>query len=95
MEKKWKNSEKPIYPLQHEGFPSVDRYVEQDEGMLAGLTKREHFAGLALQGLLSTLSADSYLEFAPNIKNVEYVAQLSVLAADKLLEELENQTTNR
>lgn len=50
----------------------------------SGLTKREHFAGLALQAILSR---DIGCQF--NNKNLDKVARLSVRAADLLLEELE------
>ena len=47
-----------------------------------GLTKREHFAGLAMQGLLASLTADD------NISSTE-LARCSALNADALLAELE------
>ena len=46
-----KNGNKPIYPLQDAGFPSNESVVE--EGTMHGLTKREHFAALAMQALAS------------------------------------------
>lgn len=54
------------------------------EGHQAGLTKREYFAGLAMQGLLANqrLSATE-----------QEVASASVILADELLKQLENETT--
>lgn len=48
----------------------------------SGLTKLEHFAAMAMQGILAspTTSADTTLAD---------IAKISVLAADKLLKELE------
>lgn len=44
-----------------------------------GLTKREYFAGLALQGLISSNSGQTY----------EYLVTRSIKAADELLKQLE------
>lgn len=52
-----------------------------------GLTKREYFAGLAMQGLLTTVkptSIETVLEIPSNI------AKWSVKCADELLKALEN-----
>ena len=46
------------------------------QGNFNGLTKREYFAGLAMQGLLKT-------------KSVVVAAKMAVSSADALLEELE------
>ena len=47
-----------------------------------GLTKREHFAGLAMQGLVSSLTIGREL-------HTELITEISVKYADKLLEALE------
>ena len=54
-----------------------------------GLTKREYFAGLAMQGLLS--NAGHVQTFSGNNPNpVEtYVAELSIKLSDELLKQLE------
>jgi hypothetical protein len=82
-----KNADKPIYPLQYEGFPSIDEVVEA--GRVVGLTKREYFAGLAMQGLLSNIE---WIKTMP-IHNDwdEYRTRLSGAAidmADVLLKQL-------
>ena len=51
----------------------------------SGLTKREHFAGLAMQGLLSIYDGSIIV---PSSDNMKYMAGLSVTAADALIEEL-------
>ena len=78
-----KNADKPIVPLN--GTDNVllksrdEEYIEQCS-VLLGLTKREHFAGLAMQGYVaSDVDPDSF----------ENLAKFSVLAADALLAELD------
>lgn len=55
----------------------------------AGLTKREYFAGLAMQGLLSIF--DEGKGIVPNLENTEYMARMAVLSSDALLKELEKE----
>ncbi len=69
-----KNADNPINPIPEH----FDKY--QNENI--GLTKREYFAGLAMQGMLANSSLNNLKE--------ETVAEISVLCADKLLENLEN-----
>ena len=59
-----------------------------NEAYQHGLTKREYFAGLAMQGLL-TLYDNSGNGLVPNVPNVEYMAKLAVTASDELLKQLE------
>jgi hypothetical protein len=59
--------------------------AEYSEGNFKGLTKREYFAGLAMQGLLASVS------YASNYKDGAIVSQ-SVKIADALLEELDKPT---
>ena len=63
------NADKPAMPSPH---------FEND--YLQGLTKREHFAGLAMQGLMS--DEDEYLQWSDLAKD-------SVAVADALLKALE------
>ncbi|MCA6488474.1 MAG: hypothetical protein IM551_00430 [Chitinophagaceae bacterium] len=53
-----------------------------------GLTKREYFAGKALQGLLSIYDNNEQNPTVPNEENVKYMAKLAVQAADALIAEL-------
>ncbi len=48
-----------------------------------GLTKREYFAGLAMQGLLASNNGQS----------IDYLIHQSIKAADELLKQLENSNT--
>ena len=66
------NSNKPINPI-------LD--MNQNLSNLIGLTKREYFAGLAMQGLLAN-DSHAYL------KNDD-VAEWAVKIADELLKQLE------
>jgi len=76
------NQNKPIYPLR-----GADGTIFKNDGyadhvdLLSGLTKREHFAGLAMQGLLSNPSQIDTTHF-------EWIAQHAVGYADALLKEL-------
>lgn len=83
-----KNADKPINPIKgaddiffNEGDES---YIKQVEPFL-GLTKREYFAGVALQGILSnrwTLEFGNY--------NEEKKAEMAIRQADELLKQLED-----
>ena len=93
-----KNADKPINPIK--GADDTF-YNEQDESFIKqvkpfiGLTKREHYTGLAMQGLLanpqywkrvyktlSSLKADK--------DSIECVfAQFSIKLADEILQQLE------
>lgn len=53
-----------------------------------GLTKREYFAAMAMQGLLTNLFPTSDNQLCPNEENVKYMATLSVKASDELLTQL-------
>lgn len=80
-----KNSDMPAMPMVNsDGFPSTAECVLEDRigTRCDGLTKREHFAGLALQGTLSN----------PNLRtgvSLEKIVKHSVAVADALLQELE------
>ncbi len=65
----------PAYPVPLGPGEALD-----DEMNPNGVTKREHFAALAMQGLLSVQGYD---------REFEYCAAQSVLMADALLAELE------
>lgn len=73
-----KNGDRPAF-LEAAIGETEDNYV-----MSCGLTKREHFAGLAMQGLLAggMMSGDGRL-------SKERVCELSVKISDALLAELD------
>ena len=73
-----KNADNPINPIPEH----FDKY--QNENI--GLTKREYFAVLAMQGLIAGRWACP--DNVPN--DVETIVEQSVLHADKLLKQLEN-----
>ena len=87
-----KNADKPINPLKRANNAFYD---EQDEPFISrvkpliGLTKREHYAGLAMQGLLANcnggMTSGGNHVFSPN-----GISELAVLHADELLKQLEN-----
>lgn len=79
-----KNSEQPIYPIIIE--QATSRYATVPDTILecksSGLTKREYFAAMAMQGYLA-----SYGPTEP--ANSQHVAEKAVECADALLTELE------
>ena len=70
-----KNSDKPIKPV-----------LTQNPSLI-GLTKREHYAGLAMQGLLALPDKGTYGSFD---EAIERICEVSVKSADELLKQLEN-----
>ena len=76
-----KNSEQPIHPFE------VKCKCDKTTMMVknAGLTKREYFAGLAMQGLIANGQMSEHLIFWKS----EESAKISVFFADALLAELE------
>jgi hypothetical protein len=55
------------------------KFTDGTSSLVVGLTKREHFAGLAMQGLLHVIKDDD----KPSI-----VAKAAVMTADALIDEL-------
>ena len=86
-----KNADKPINPLKRANNAFYD---EKDEPFISrakpliGLTKREYFAGLAMQGLLANcnggMTSGGNHIFSPN-----GISELAILHADELLKQLE------
>ena len=74
-----KNADKPINPVLTQS-PSL-----QNETSL-GLTKREYFAGVALQGFLSNRWSMEFGNY-----NDEEKAKYAIRIADELLKQLENE----
>ena len=69
-----KNADKPINPV-----------LTQNPSLI-GLTKREHYAGLALQGIIAGRKDELY-----KIKDetIKIYVELSIKSADELLKQLE------
>ena len=85
-----KNADKPINPLKGAGDIFFDEREEsyiKEVKPLIGLTKREYFAGLALQGIIAGRKDELY-----KIKDetIKIYAKLSIKSADELLKQLEN-----
>ena len=69
------NGDMPTSPI----FDSTGRSIEHYDSYYAtGLTKREHFAAIAMQGILST-----------GFRHEEEVAKQAIKAADALLKGLD------
>ena len=83
-----KNSETPAMPLTQNLLDDLT-YVCVTESL--GLTKREHFAGLALQGWLARCAN------APHTAelNPDSIAEVAVSFADALLKQLEREFEDR
>lgn len=79
------NAEQPINPDPMRGA-NQSHINQEPHNLNTGLTKREYFAGLAMQGLLANFNNAN--EMPPNRENVEYMVRLSALASDALLNEL-------
>tara|TARA_R110000850_G_scaffold2452_2_gene11840 strand:+ start:492 stop:770 length:279 start_codon:yes stop_codon:yes gene_type:complete len=89
-----KNSDMPAMPCDF----NFDTDTGTTHEMFSGLTKREHFAGLAMQGILSNpsavLQANSQSGFGWCNSDDEQLANLSLICADALLAELEKGCQN-
>ena len=70
-----KNADQPINPVIGNGVSTSTLY---------GLTKREYFAGLAMQGLLANYKEEDY-NFPTR---TDLIADFSVRMADRLLDQL-------
>ena len=85
------NAGKPINPLKRANNAFYD---EKDEPFLSrvkpliGLTKREHYAGLAMQGLLANCNG-GMTSGGNHIFSPSGISELAVLHADELLKQLE------
>ena len=79
-----KNADKPINPIvQEENIGQGGKILMCTE---YGLTKREYFAGLALQGLLALPDKGTFGSFD---EAIEWMCEVSVKFADELLKQLE------
>ena len=79
-----KNADKPINPIPED----IRDYSGNFDNRFSGLSKREYFAGLAMQGLLANcnggMTSGGNHVFSPN-----GISELAVLHADELLKQLE------
>jgi hypothetical protein len=74
------NADMPASPMTNsEGFSGNPKSVGCGGGWTSGLTKREHFAAMAMQGFLANYASTHF----------ENCAEHAVKQADALLEELD------
>jgi hypothetical protein len=66
----------------------------QEQQGTSGLSKREYFSAMALQGLLSIYDNNEQNPTVPNEENVKYMAKLAVQAADAIIAELNKKPNN-
>lgn len=96
-----KNADKSAAPrtilVVHDGEMNNDDLKRLTE--ISGLTKREYFAGLAMQGILSgsaldkemtTIQMEYYAKNYPEKTHNQCISILAVELADELLKQLEN-----
>lgn len=86
-----KNADKPMYPQSENWQYYMEKHLanpQYDHPSLEGigLTKREYFAAMAMQGLLSNYI---YHGHYGNSKNIPMVAEIAVQQADELLKQLD------
>jgi len=91
-----KNSDMPANPIANDkgcptstknGCDRVDDGFVENFGSMIGLTKREHFAAMAMQGML----ANPAMIDVHNKESIEWIAKHAIGQADELLKELENE----
>ena len=86
------NSNQPAFPREFD--PQLFKSPNPNGGwnneaimkLFGGLTKREYFAAMALQGILSTVSGGVVIKH-PVAKQIAHEA---IIVADELLKQLEN-----
>ena len=90
------NGKQPISPTMYTKFgDGEDDYQPLKDGQktgwevkFGGLTKREYFAGLSMQGLLALQDKGTFGSFD---EAIERICEVSVKFADELLKQLENE----
>ena len=93
------NGKQPISPTMYTKFgDGEDDYKPLKDGQktgwevkFGGLTKREYFAGLAMQGMLSNSGTSIYLKGNIDLLVPELVSKFAIEYADELLKQLENE----
>lgn len=77
-----KNSEKPINPYIYKDVVQTD--TTNLDNRLIGLTKREYFAAMAMQGILVNAGRNGF-----DFSDKEKINQKAIELADELLNQLE------
>ena len=83
------NADKPIHVKNGENIIHSFNSTDYSQGNFEGLTKREYFAGLAMQGILSSQTEMRSNGFSLTKEEIKYICEESVLLADELLKQLE------
>ena len=84
-----KNADKPINPSTSIKISDTEFFeynLPNKERQYSGLTKREHYAGLAMQGLLALPDKGTFGSFD---EAIERICEVSVKFADELFKQLE------
>jgi|GEM_PF-1300433 len=82
------NADKPINGIIRSETDGENRFIGvYTDYQDAGLTKREYFAGLAMQGFLANRWSKESVDFQGN---PIAIAEFSINCADELLKQLEN-----
>ena len=83
-----KNSDMPAMPHPEEGY-----YTNPKQGtgfnLFTGLTKREHFAAMAMQGILSAHREGNIWPSATGLCPFQQIAESAIKHTDALLAELD------
>jgi len=74
MSNEIKNAEQPAFPI-------IETNGNGETSVAVGLTKREYFAGLAMQGIWASVKDDAF-------ENYVNVARMAINQADELLKQL-------
>ena len=82
-----KNAYKPINPITRSCQQEEDDFVNKWTPLI-GLTKREYFAGLAMQGLISSFTEKA--SYGGWGTEMEATIKCAIDYADELLKQLEN-----
>jgi len=83
MSNEKKNDGGPAYPRPGANIINAEDYVTGNEGM----SLRDHFAGLAMQGIMG--NSDYAAAFATNEHAAEVIAKHAVMVADAMIKHLE------
>ena len=87
-----KNADKPIYPTTSQKINETEFFeynLPNKEKQYSGLTKREYFAGLAMQGLISSFTEKA--SYGGWGTEMEATIKCAIDYADELLKQLENE----
>ncbi|WP_312321313.1 hypothetical protein [Stenotrophomonas sp.] len=87
----------PIAPSMTEfgGYNHHSNVGVQREGAITGLTKREYFAAMAMQGIVGSISSEAEYQRLRDLARLDHlnvsawIARDAVKQADALLDELE------